>query len=217
MSPASFSSSTLTFDGLFAGPSDLIKSRKVTLLSGQNLVRGTVLGKKVTAGTIAGAADAGNTGGSGAIGTLSVGTGAQLGVYRAVCIEPAANAGTFAVFDPSGVEIGKATVAVAFTGQVNFTIADATDFVAGDAFSITVSAITEKYLQVAVGRDGRLAGPRRGPRRGLRRVRGRCRGARLRPRRLRRIRPDDRHGPHRGVDPRRPPRQGHHLVSTQGA
>jgi hypothetical protein len=155
MSPASFSSSALTFDGLFAGPSDLIKSRKVTLLSGQNLVRGTVLGKKVTAGTIAGAADAGNTSGSGAIGTLSVGTGAQLGVYRAVCIEPAANAGTFAVFDPSGVEIGKATVAVAFTGQVNFTIADATDFVAGDAFSITVSAITEKYLKsLSAATDG---------------------------------------------------------------
>jgi hypothetical protein len=155
MSLASFSSDSLTHDRLFAGPSSNIHSRKVTLLSGQNLTRGTVLGKKVTAGTIAGAADAGNTG-NGAIGTLSVGTGAQLGVYRAVCIEPGTNLGTFAVFDPYGVEVGRAIVGSAFTGQVNFTIADgATDFVAGDAFSITVSAVTEKYLKsLAAATDG---------------------------------------------------------------
>lgn len=146
MSRATFTQTSLTNDTLIAGEADDLVSRKVTVLSGENRTRGAVLGKKVTAATVVGAADSGNTGGSGTIGSLSAGTGAQVGVYRAVCIEPAANAGTFAVYDPSGIEIGKATVAVAFTGQVNFTIADATDFVAGDAFSITVSAATEKYL-----------------------------------------------------------------------
>jgi hypothetical protein len=57
-----------------------------------------------------------------------------------VCIEPAAGAGKFSVEDPSGVTIGVATVAVAFDGEIKFTIADgATDFVAGDSFSLPVA------------------------------------------------------------------------------
>lgn len=43
--PASFSSSTLTPDRLIAGPQVGVITRKVTLISGQNLVRGAVLGK----------------------------------------------------------------------------------------------------------------------------------------------------------------------------
>jgi hypothetical protein len=151
---AQFSSESYSRDELIAGSTEL-HHQKVTLLSGQNQVRGALLGRKITAATVEGAAGAGNTGGSGAIGTLSAGTGAQVGVYRAICIEPAANAGTFAVYDPNGVFIGHATVAVAFTGEVNFTIADATDFVAGDFFTITVSAPTYKYLlSLAAAVDG---------------------------------------------------------------
>lgn len=151
---ASFSPSTNTIDQLLLGGN--VRSRKITLLSGENLTRGTLLGKKVTAAADDdGVADATNTSGSGAIGTVSAGTGAQPGTYRIVCIEPASNGGTFAVFDPSGVQIGIATVGNAFTGQVNFTIADATDFVAGDAFSITVTVTTEKFLKsLAAATDG---------------------------------------------------------------
>src|SRR5690606_36147513 len=65
-----------------------------------------------------------------------------------VCIEAAENAGTFAVFDPAGVQIGSATVAVAFDGQVKFTIADATDFVAGDGFTITVANDGESWTEL---------------------------------------------------------------------
>jgi hypothetical protein len=144
MPPASFSSATTSYDKLIAGEMP-IASKKVTLLSGQNCLRGSVLGKK-TAGAGVGAAVAGNAG-DGTIGTVSAGVGAQPGVYRITCIEPAANGGQFAVEDPSGVTIGDAVVGTPFVGEVVFTIADgAADFGAGDQFTVTVAAGTGKYL-----------------------------------------------------------------------
>lgn len=109
----------------------------------QTIKSGHVLGRTaVVAGvTSSAAADAGNTG-NGTITldvTAPVGAGAKNGTYRAVCLEPAANLGTFAVFDPDGAEIGRVVVAATFDNQIKFVIADgATDFVAGDAFSILV-------------------------------------------------------------------------------
>lgn len=141
-------------DWLKGEADNLFSREECTVLSGQNLKSGTVIGK-VAIGAVTGAAQAGNTG-NGTIGTLSAGTGAQIGVYTAVCIEPAANAGTFEVQDPAGVVVGVATVAVAFAGEVNFTIADgATDFVAGDRFNITVAAGTGKVkASPETGSDG---------------------------------------------------------------
>jgi hypothetical protein len=130
-------------DWLKSEAPDLFSREEIVVLSGQNLKSGHVVGK-VTVGAVTGAPDAGNTAGAGAIGSLSAGTGARPGVYSAVCIEPAANAGKFEVQDPEGVVVGVATVAVAFTGPVNFTIADATDFVSGDRFTITVAAGSSK-------------------------------------------------------------------------
>lgn len=90
------------------------------------------------------AAVAGNTGSSGTIGTVTVGA-AKSGVYHVNCIEPATNAGKFTVEDPDGIEVGIATVGVEFVGGgLTFTIADATDFVSGDAFTITVAAGNNK-------------------------------------------------------------------------
>lgn len=80
------------------------------------------------------------------------------GVYTAVCIDPASNAGTFEVRDPAGKVIGTATVGVAFNKEVKFTIADgSTDFVAGDTFSLTVAADAGDYQFVdydPTGTDG---------------------------------------------------------------
>lgn len=122
---------------------NLYSREEATILSGQNLKVGTVIGK-VTVGAVTGAAAAGNTG-NGTIGSLSAGTGARPGVYKVACIEPAANGGTFAVFDPEGLLIGSAVVGSAFAGVVNFTISDgATDFIAGDRFDITVADGTKK-------------------------------------------------------------------------
>ena len=127
---------------------DIRASREeITVLSGQNLKAGHVVGK-VTLGAATPAAVAGNTG-NGTIGAVTVGLGAKVGVYNLVCIEPATNAGKFTVEDPDGVMIGVATVAVAFSaGGLGFTIADgATDFVSGDAFTITVAAGSGKYKE----------------------------------------------------------------------
>lgn len=143
--------------GFVISEANLNHSREnAVLLSGQNLGAGAVLGRTVTAGTITGSAFAGNTGGSGAIGTLSVGGAAKEGLYRAIIIEPGTNAGIFMVVDPEGEFVGRGTVAVAFASDhVNFTIADATDFVSGDGFDIKVSQLTVKYKVLnPAGTDG---------------------------------------------------------------
>lgn len=88
------------------------------------------------------AADAGNTGnGVLTLATPKVAAPVVEGVYRVRITEPAANAGSFTVERPDGVEYADGTVAVAFDNEVRFTLADgATDFVAGDSFTITVTA-----------------------------------------------------------------------------
>lgn len=132
------------------------QSRETAVIAAsQTIVAGQVLGKTaVVAGvTSSSAADAGNTG-DGAM-TLDVTTpvaaNAKNGVYRAVCIEPATDGGTFAVLDPDGVEIGRYVVgAPAFNNQVKFVIADGlTDFAAGDAFSIAVGieSVTDEQFK----------------------------------------------------------------------
>lgn len=80
-------------------------------------------------------------GGKGAI-TLAnpaYGAGVKEGDYSVVIIEPATDAGKFVVEDPDGIIVGTGTVAVAFDGVVKFTLADATDFVAGDRALIHVA------------------------------------------------------------------------------
>lgn len=118
----------------------------VTVLSGQTLKAGHVVGR-VTLGAATAAAVAGNTG-TGTIGAVTVGLGAKVGVYRAICIEPATDAGKFAVEDPDGILVGVATVGAAFSGGgLGFTIADASDFVAGDSFTIAVAAGSGKVKE----------------------------------------------------------------------
>jgi hypothetical protein len=148
---ASYRSDTEQRNPLIAGYLP-IETRKYTLASG-TLALGAIVGLVLNATPI-GAAVAGTTG-NGTIGSLTLGAGARAGVYRAVCIEPVTNLGTFAVEDPDGVIIGRAIVGTAFTGPVGFTIADgATDFVAGDAFTITVSATGAVLRCAAAATDG---------------------------------------------------------------
>jgi hypothetical protein len=148
---ASYSSATEQRNPLIAGYLP-IETRKYTLASG-TLALGAIVGLVLNA-TPVGAAVAGNTG-NGTIGTLSLGTNARAGVYRAVCIEPAANGGTFAIEDPDGVVYGRVNVGTPAAGAVIFTIADgATDFVAGDAFTITVVATGAVLRCAAAATDG---------------------------------------------------------------
>lgn len=127
----------------------------ITLLSGQNLKSGAILGRQLIGATASAAAFAGNSG-NGAMGAITVTGDARRGVYKLVIIEPGTNAGTFEVEDPDGKIIGRGTVAVAFSaGGLAFTLADATDFISGDGFDITVVAGAFKYLEHdPAGTDG---------------------------------------------------------------
>lgn len=117
----------------------------VTVLSGQNLAVGTVLGK-ATIGALS-ETHVGNTGNG--VMTIDAVTPAlancQVGAYKAVCIAAAANGGTFEVFDPQGNSLGTVAVGATFANQIKFVIADgAADFIVGDTFLITVAAGTGK-------------------------------------------------------------------------
>lgn len=110
------------------------------------LTAGMVLGRRIT-GSATATANAGNTG-TGSVGSLTVAGPVKQGLYKVIFIEPAANAGVFEVEDPDGIMIGQGNVAVAFSkGGLGFTISDATDFVAGDGFSIQVTNLDSLWLQ----------------------------------------------------------------------
>lgn len=101
--------------------------------------RGCVIGATFGA-TGTPTAGSSNTG-TGTMGAVTVSAGAKQGTYQLVVIEPASNAGAFAVYDPDGVFVDNGNVASAFSaGGLAFTLADGgTDFVSGDSFSIAVA------------------------------------------------------------------------------
>ncbi|MBP2291039.1 head decoration protein [Azospirillum rugosum] len=118
---------------------------QVMLASGGVYGPGTVLGQ-ITHGTATAAPKAGNAG-NGTVGSITVGSGVQPGVYVVTFLEPATNAGAFQVEDPDGENIGTGAVGAAFSGGgLGFTIADGSnDFGAGDQFKITVAAGSLHY------------------------------------------------------------------------
>lgn len=118
-----------------------------TVLSGQTLKAGHVVGK--AHGSATATAFAGNAGSEGAMGSVTVGAGAIAGTYKLVIIEPATNAGAFTVEDPNGVLVGTGHVAAAFTGGgLSFTLADGgTDYTSGEGFNIVVAAGTGKVKE----------------------------------------------------------------------
>lgn len=125
----------------------------IVIASGEGVVKpGTVMKKSASAATVGTPTFEGTGNGTIALGDPAFGAGVKNGAYRVVAIEPDTDAGTFAVFDPEGVQVGVATVGVEFSGPVVFTISDGgTDFVAGDTFSIPVSGAGYEY---AVATDG---------------------------------------------------------------
>lgn len=148
----------VTTEGLYLG--DVLKyeaealfcREPVTVLAGAGadrvLTTGTVLGR-ITKGAATGAAVAGNTGNGAITAAPIVGQAAKVGVYRITCIEPATNGGAFVVEDPDGIVIGTAVAGVQFTTHLTFTISDGlTDFIAGDAFTVTVAAGSGKVKQI---------------------------------------------------------------------
>lgn len=133
----------------------------VTVKSGSNLKACAVLGTIVT-GTVASAAKSGGNTGNGTF-TLDVTAplqlGAKLGVYRLRCIAAATDNGTFRLEDPDGIVLGDTVMAAGaatVSEQIKGALADGgTDFIVGDGFDITVSAITEKEVEYnPAGTDG---------------------------------------------------------------
>jgi hypothetical protein len=113
----------------------------ITVLSGQNLKAGHVVGRVL--GTSLSQVYTGT--GNGVLtpdATTPTLAGVQEGRYTAVCIEPGTNVGTFEVADPQGNVLGRHIVdGTAFSNQIKFAIADgSTDFVSGDMFELYVKA-----------------------------------------------------------------------------
>lgn len=133
----------------------------ITVKSGQNLKACAVLAT-IVSGTVASAAKSGGNTGNGTF-TLDATTplllDAKLGVYTLRCIAAAANNGTFRLEDPNGVVLGDIVMsggAGTVSEQIKGALADgATDFVVGDGFDITVTAIVEKEVEYnPAGTDG---------------------------------------------------------------
>lgn len=140
-----------------AKPGEFIISEATRTRSRDNVVYGasqTILIGALVAATLVGAtaeatAASGNTG-NGVFGAITVDADAKPGRYVLTIIEPAANGGAFSLSDPDGEDCPTGKVAVAYNGPINFTLADgATDFAAGDAFEIEVSADPAESQAVA--------------------------------------------------------------------
>lgn len=118
--------------------------------SAANLLAGTVLGRTDTSTpTVTPAAavsGSGGTVGNGAVGTWTADAGVMPGKWRLEILNPAANAGSFRIVRPDGVVDGIGTVAVAYNGQLNGTLADgANDWVEDDYIVFDVSYPTPAY------------------------------------------------------------------------
>ena len=136
---------TLEYKNLIAGIYPVVTDSQ-TLVSGENRTAGALLGK-ITLGDASVAVGEANTG-DGVFtidATNPILSGAIAGDYKVTCIIAATNAGTFEVVNPDGLSLGLYNVGNTFSNQIKFAIADgATDFVAGDIFTVTIAAGSKK-------------------------------------------------------------------------
>lgn len=136
----SSSSETYTPDSLLAGNQQPLVSEAATLAAGQNLTRGTVLGRNLRALGNADA-DAGNAG-EGTIDDVAMGPKAKIGIYAITCIAAGPPAG-FSVVDPDGIRLADAEAEVEYDGPIVFTIAAyGAAFEVDDAFTVEVEEST---------------------------------------------------------------------------
>ena len=123
------------------------RGEEVVIESGQNLVRGALIGKKAkAAGTPV--ADTGNTG-AGTVTGFTLGAKAKKGNYTLECIATAGDGGTFQVMSPDGETLPNAEVGTAYSNaQLGFTINDGDpDFALGDKFTLPVEDGNGKFVE----------------------------------------------------------------------
>jgi hypothetical protein len=149
---------TLHAGGFLLSEAPFHRSRENgTLNSGQDLAAGTVLGRLLTAGA---ATAVGTPTGNGAITVGAIGRAAKIGVYKLVCVAAAANAGTFNFYAPDGTLVRQITVGGGATANdhITLTIADgATDFAAGDSYTVTVTGGDYEVLDPAEDDGAQIA------------------------------------------------------------
>ena len=129
-----------------------------SITGGSNLAIGTLVSKVgSSSGTATATANGGNTG-NGAMGSITVGTGAIDGTYTLTITSAAADAGGFTLADPNGSTVGTGDVGSAFdAGGLTFTLADgSTDFAEGDSFTIAV--VSDQAGQYTEYTNGTAAG-----------------------------------------------------------
>lgn len=143
-------------EAIFSEGPGAISRDNVTVAESQTILANGLISKVAVAdGVTVTTSFAGTGNGAITMADPAVNTKVKDGVYRAVCIEPASNGGTFDVTDPSGKSIGSASVGAAFNKEIKFTIADgATDFVAGDTFEMLVVTNAESFTWVAYDPEG---------------------------------------------------------------
>jgi hypothetical protein len=140
----------------------------VTVLSGQVLVAGEVVGK-VGLGVGAAAIPTVVGTGNGTMSALFAGPDVQAGAYVVTLLTAVAHGGVFTVVAPDGTALPNLTLTPGAggtttyrTSHINFSITDgSTDFIVGDAFTITVAAATSATV-VGTG-NGTLTGITAGP------------------------------------------------------
>ena len=137
-------------------------TRKGTILSGENLIAGSVLGAillaaaaTVTPGTPV--SGTGGTVGNGAVGTWTSDDGAMAGTWQLEVTVTGAT-GKYKVIRPDGTLDGIGTIGSAYNGGINGTLADgANDWLVGDIIPIEVSyalASLKYKLSLAAATDG---------------------------------------------------------------
>ena len=128
---------------------------QVTVLAGQDLVMGSVIGK-IKIGSVPTTGTAGTNTGTGPCGSVTGGAKTKIGVYTLRCVGVAANGGIFSVRDPDGEALPDAVMGAYTNSAINFTLTDgATDFALGDSFTITVPAGSGKVKELNLtGIDG---------------------------------------------------------------
>ena len=145
---------SVTYDHLFVAGSGIpVVTEAITLIAGQNLARGTVLGKITKAvGTIAAGEE--NTGDA-AIEAATLAAGAMVGVYKIVCITAATGAdksdAVFAVYAPNGARLADHKQSVDYAGgHLAFKVGALaeTATAVGDLYTIDVVAGSGKFTAV---------------------------------------------------------------------
>lgn len=147
-------------DALIAGDNDIV-TEDVYIPSGNNLARGTVLGRVRVSVPASGTADGSNTG-DGTVTAVTGGPKTQQGTYTVECITAETNGGTFRITDPDGNDLGDAKIqagagnSIDFSSEeINLTITDgSTDFAVGDKFTIAVTEGVPNTGTAAGGNTG---------------------------------------------------------------